>query len=467
MTNIQPYPYQLEDLERLDRDFDGRALVSWSMGLGKTILALLYAQRHPELRPAVIVCPSGLRWQWEREAKVNFGLRAVVLETTRPPRRKFPSRIDLLIVSYDILGQRKSPNCGPGWLDFLLEMNPQLMILDECQAICNRATLRSKSVAQLCKASPAVLGLSGTPLTNRPSELWFPTRVIKPRLFPSFFAYAHRFCKPRRTQWGWDFSGSSNLKKLNKVMLRAVMIRRRKEDVLKDLPPKQRSIVPLDLSSRKEYDHALHDFIGWLNETSPAKARRAARAETIVQLAYLKQLVAKLKLPAVFTWVDDFLAETDEKLILFAIHRKIIARIHERYGNESVVVDGSVTGRKRQQAVDQFLLTKKTRLFIGNIKAAGAGWSARGVSVTGVVELPWDPGSLVQACDRTHGIKRGQEGVPSQDYIFMGRGTIDERHWKLLVKKQKILSAALDGGRGEDFDLIGELTKSLLKETAT
>lgn len=467
MTTIQPYPYQLEDLERLDRDFGGRALVSWSMGLGKTILALLYAQRHPELRPAVIVCPSGLRWQWEREAKVNFGLRAVVLETTRPPRRKFPSKIDLLIVSYDILGQRQSPHCGPGWLDFLLEMNPQLVVLDECQNVCNRTTLRSKCVAQLCATAPAVLGLSGTPLTNRPSELWFPIHVIKPGLLPSFFAYAHEFCDAKRTRWGWNFSGASNLDQLHKKLTRGAMIRRRKEDVLKDLPPKQRSIVPLDLSSRKEYDHALHDFIGWLNEISPSKARRASRAETIVQLAYLKQLAAKLKLPAVFSWVDDFIAETDEKLILFGIHRKIIARIHERYGNESVVVDGSVTGRKRQQAVDQFLLTKKTRLFIGNIKAAGTGWSARGVSVTCVVELPWDPGSLVQACDRTHGIKRGQEGVPSQDYIFLGRNTIDERHWKLLIKKQKILAAALDGGAGENFDLIEELTKSLLMETMT
>lgn len=147
----------------------------------------------------------------------------------------------------------------------------------------------------------------------------------------------------------------------------------------------------------------------------------------------------------------------------FAVHRKIISELHARYKGQSVVVDGSVTGRKRQLAMDQFLKDRKTRLFFGNIKAAGTGWSAKGVSTTAFVELPWSSGDVLQAEDRIHGINRGKEGCGANIYYLLAKGTIEEKLAELLNKKQKILARTLDNGKGEDeFDLFEELTKQLL-----
>lgn len=462
--NTKPFQFQLEDVAHAI-SLGGRVIYAAEMGLGKTFSALLFAQRFPQARPVVVVCPASLKYMWENQAKHHLGLRVEVLEGTRPPRGGLRRNRDFIVVNYDILAQRRGTTTGSGWLNHLLSLNPGIVILDEGQYACQPTAQRSKAVRALCKTAQQVLILSGTPMTNRPIELWHLLHIVNPKMFPSRYAFAHRFCRPRRTPWGWDFSGASNLDELHAIITdpkTGCLIRRRKEDVLDQLPPKRRTVVPLDLKNRREYQRALTDFLNWLEEQAPGRSRRAARAEAVVQLGELKRLAARLKMPGVFGWIDDFLASTDEKLIIFAVHRKIIGEVHARYKNQSVVVDGSVTGRKRQQAVDQFLKDRRTRLLIGNIKAAGTGWSAKGVSTTAFIELPWSSGDLLQAEDRIHGLNRGKAGTSAHIYYLLARETIEERLAKLLHRKQKILAKTLDGGTGEDeLDIFDELTKLL------
>lgn len=447
---------------------NGRAIIGSEMGLGKSLLALLTAEHFRDARPVVIVCPASIKWMWEEQARQHMGLRVEVLEGTRPPREGLKRRRDFVVVNYDILGQTRGSHTGPGWLKYLKALNPQMVILDEIQAIKNRTTLQGRSVKELCRGVPHVLGLSGTPLVNRPAELWHPLHVIRPKLFPSFHQFAHRYTKPRRTPWGWDFSGASNLDELHGILTdpkTGCLVRRRKANVLDQLPPKRRTVIPLDLMGRREYQRAVTDFLGWLAEHSPAKARRAARAQTIVQLGELKRLAARLKLPAVFTWVDGWLMESDEKLVIFAIHRSILKSLHERYRGISVRVDGSVTGIKRQQAIDKFILNKRTRLFLGNIKAAGTGWSAKGVSEVAFVEIPWSPGDVLQAEDRAHGIGRGVEGRHTSIHFLVAKNTIEEKLLKIVQTKQGVLDSVLDGKTdGNTLDVFDLLEKALLRE---
>ena len=456
-----PYTFQVKAARQLHR-WSGRGLVASEMGTGKSFTSLLYAMRHPEARPIVIVCPASVKWSWQRECAVHCGWSAEVLEGTKPPLFQLgQTKHAITIINYDILH---------AWLDFLKAMKPQLVIGDEVQYIKEPNTRRTKTFRELCKGVPHVLALSGTPLVNRPAEMFQTLNILRPDLFPSFWKFGHRYCAPRRAPWGVEFKGASNLNELHELLLNGqngspgVMVRTLKEDVLKDLPAKRRIVIPLDMERRQEYDLALNQFLVWLSQQHPGKVSSAMRAERLVQLGYLKRLAAELKGTALTEWVDSFLEDSDQKLLLFAVHRKIVAMLHARYP-ESVYVDGSVVGNKRQKTFDQFLNSNKTRILIGNVKAAGVGWSAKGVSTVAFAELPWTPGELTQAEDRVHGIGRGAEGIRSTAYFLVARESIEEKLLKILQDKSKVLRKTLDGGgKGDKLDIYDKLCEELKKE---
>lgn len=448
MTKL--YRYQKRGVLQLEK-LGGRVLLADEMGLGKTIQALWYFKRN-KMSPVVVICPASLKYNWAREAAVHIRERAEILEGTKPPRKKVFKQNPFVIINYEILGP---------WLDYLIDLEPKLVILDECQYIKNRQAKRTRYVKQLCKSVPHVLALSGTPLTNRPAELWTTLNIIRPDLFKSFMAYALEYCSAQRKPWGWEFKGAKNLDELHNILITNCMVRRRKVEVLKDLPAKARHAVPVPLENRKEYDEAEEDLILWLSKYSKQKATSAARAQRLVKMGYLKRLAAQLKIKAVTDWIDTFLEETDEKLVVFAIHKNIIQQLKERYPG-CVTVTGKVTGKKRQRSVDKFQRHKGTRLFIGNLQAAGVGLTLTAASTVLFAELGWTPGEHIQGEDRIHRI--GQQ-YKSTCYYLIGVNTIEERLSRIIQEKQAVLSATLDGGTiDEQLNIFDQLQEELTSE---
>lgn len=450
----KPFDYQKEDTLAVER-FGGRALLAHEPGLGKSLMSLLWARRNPEVRPIVIVCPASVKWNWQRECSVHFGMLSEVLEGRKPETGGLHTQ-SIFIINYDILG---------AWLEFLQSIQPQLVILDEVHYCANQRAIRTKKVRQLCRGVPHVLGLSGTPLTNRPCELWPILNIIRPDKYPSFGGFAARHCPGRITPWGIDYSGAKDLDILHLRLKKDLMIRRLKSEVLSELPPKRRVIVPLSIERPKEYQKAASDFIGWLAKQSLAKARKAQNAEALVKIGYLKRLAAALKLKSVFNWVDDFFAESDEKLVLFAVHTDVIKQLEKRYHGKCVVVNGEMTGQDRQRAVDAFQKSPKIKLFIGNIKAAGVGITLTAASTVAFAELGWTPGEMVQAEDRCHRI--GQLNSLTCHYLI-GKGTIEERLCSLIQSKMAVLDQVLDGSvNGEaSLNIFDLLLKSLAEENS-
>lgn len=451
-----PFRYQLEDARAIHR-FGGRCLVANEMGTGKSLTALLFAQQHPEDRPVIIVCPASIKFQWELECKKHFNWRAEVLEGRTPSRHAFTRRHQILILNYDIIDS---------WLEYLRELHAKLVIIDECGSyLGNPSTQRTKAVRKLCAEVPHVIALSGTPLVNRPAELWPTLNILRPDLFRSFWPFGMRYCGPRMIPWGCgrDFRGASHLGELHAMLFRDLAIRRRKIDVLKHLPSKQRYVVPLALTNPKEYEHAHNQFLDWLSKRDPTKLSAALRAEQLVRLGTLKRLAARLKLPYVFEWIDSFLKETEEKLVVFGIHREILGQLQQLYSKFCVLVDGQVKGRDRQLAVDKFQTHANTRLFLGNIKAAGIGLNLTAASTVAFCECDWTPGAHVQGEDRCHRI-----GTTSSVsiYYLVAHGTIEEYLVQIIQEKQRVLSAVMDGGNGEDLNVFEQLTQALVKGTA-
>lgn len=462
-----PYTFQMLDVRQAHK-WAGRALLAHEQGLGKTFSSFLYAFRHPEERPIVVVCPATVKYNWAREGMNHFGFQSVILEGTRPIR-DLP-KAPVYIINYDILGRRHAEKGGPGWLKKLRSLEPRLLVLDECQYLGSRTSLRTRCCKALSKDIPHILALSGTPLTNRPAELWPTLNILRPEKFPNFYSFGHHYCGAKKDDFGhWDFSGASNLKELHSILTDSkdgVMLRRRKVDVLQDLPEKTRSVIPVPLSDPGEYRSAIRDFKGWLIRNKPGKAEAAWRSVALTRLGYLKRLAAELKLPSVIGWIDDYLKGSDGKLIVFGIHHRILLPLVERYEKLCTLIDGSVTGKKRLEAEDRFNTDPRCRLMIGNIQAAGTGWSARDCSTTLFAELDWKPGSHAQASDRTHGIARGREGYVSHSIYLVARDTIEESLCDKIYRKQQTLNAVLDGGEGDDFNLKEELLQELEEEVA-
>lgn len=440
-----------DDGVNLIEKFKFRALLADSMGLGKTVQALRAARRS-RARTTVVVCGAGLKYHWQAEAAAHCGIRAEVLEGMIPPPVRLFRPQRLVIVNYTILA---------GWMKFLKRLDPEMIIVDECQAIKNRFAARSQHVQMLCEHVPYVLGLSGTPLTNRPAELWVMLNILWPKKFPSFPKFGYRYCKPRLEFGEIKFKGAQNLDELHERLKRYGMIRRLKKDVMTDLPPKQRIVIPLPISKTKEYQLAERDFIRWLRQHfGGRKARRAMRAQRLVQYGYLKRLAAKLKMPRAIEFVDRLLEETDEKIILFAIHKNRIRELAEHYGERCVVVTGSTSPRSRHRAVDTFHKSKRCRLFIGS-DAAEAGWNGSCATITAHFELPWTPGQVNQRGDRFHRIGQKKK---TQEYFLVAHGTVEERICRLLQDKQGVLDDVLDGGdSGANLDIFDQLTAELLR----
>lgn len=451
MTPLRPF--QCEGVREIYQ-FRGRCLLADEQGCGKTIQCLEWIRRLPKRRPVIIVCPASVKYVWQSEAALHFNMRTEVLEGRANGRKTLPG--DIVILNYDIL---------PSWLKVLRRSKPQIVIFDEAHYCQSLTSKRTRAVHKLVKGVPSVIGTSGTPMTNRPIELWPVLKAINPTIFPSRPEFAWRYCKPRFTPWGWRYDGAANTKELNGILVRRVMIRRLKKDVLKELPPLEQRVVPFRLKDYTEYNEAQKDFLSWLRKISPSKAVRAKKSAALTKVGYLIRLAARLKLEWTAQWIKDFLdANPGQKLVGLTMHRFVIEYLRERFRGRVLFIDGRVKGRKRHEVVRAFQSNRRCTLLLGNWRAAGVGITLTAASNVAALDLPWTPGDLMQGRDRIHRI--GQKHQCTM-WFLMALQTIEEKQVRLLRKKMKVIDAVLNGREHTtpDFDILGELLREMMTTT--
>lgn len=415
---------------------DIRALIADEMGLGKTFQSLKVFQRNKSVcSPCLVICPSSLKWNWRDEALLHANIEADIAEGRKPSKRGFHST-NFLIINYEILN---------GWMDFILNMDPQLVIFDESHRIKNRSTATCKNVTKICKYSPHVLALSGTPLTKEPSELWTTLNILWPEKYRSFWSFAQRYTNAEHKPWGWVFSGGKNLPELHKALLELGMLRRKKSEVLSELPDKALSVIPVQIPKTrfKEYNKARDEFLEWLKEKSLTKAVRAKKALALVKIGYLLRLAAEMKMDFNKDWIDSFLQQSDEKLIVFGTHKEVLEPLFKRYKKKAVLITGKVTGKKRHQALEEFKKKPDVRISFCNYRSGGVGLNMQEASHVLPVELPWVPAELDQAISRAH--RMGQKNAVSV-HIPVVPGTIEEKLCAKLQDRQAVADELLDGG---------------------
>lgn len=469
------FPFQQKGVAFIEAK-GGRALIGDEMGLGKTIQALAWLALHPEKRPAVIVVPAHLKINWRKEIHATLVNQEQVTILSGTQARSLKGTSGIIIINYDILPNDwemvKDPLTGKmvktrkeipysGWVDYLIDLKPQVLIFDEAHYIKNSGADRSKAVKKLAKGIPHVIALTGTPIVNRPIEGFQIAQVINKTVFPNFWDYVHKYCDAKHNRFGWDFTGASNTEELHQKLTQSIMIRRKKADVLPDLPAKLYGYVPMEMDNREEYEEAEINFINYLKGIKGDEAaEKAGKAEHLVRIEGLKQLAIRGKMKASIQWIRDFLDTNGNKLVVFAVHKQTIDRLVKEFGKEVVKVDGSCNVQQRDAAVVAFQNDPAVKLFVGNIQAAGTGLTLTAASSVAFVELPWTPGELKQAEDRCHRI--GQKNTVNV-YYLLADNTIEIEIAEILDKKRKVLDAVLDGKEVEQGTLLTDLVNAYIE----
>jgi SWI/SNF-related matrix-associated actin-dependent regulator 1 of chromatin subfamily A len=421
---------------------NGRALLADDQGLGKTIQTLAYLSLHKQFR-GICVCPATVKWNWEAEAKKWAShLHTYVVNGRTPHRLSF--KYNFVIINYDILKD---------WEMELKKWGPDVIIGDEIHFCKNVKSQRSRAFDKVTKNCEHIIGLTGTPIVNAPVEFYHALKIIDPALFPSYWRFAQRYCGAKHNGFGWDFKGSSNEEELYHILTKdsGIMKRRMKVDVLPELPPVTHSIIPLHISSTemKDAEESLKDAL----KTEDTMNMLAA-------IEHMRQVCLEVKMPQVIDWVKDFLENCEEKLVVFGWHKIGIHQLKECFQN-SVVIDGSITGIKRHEEIIRFRTDKNIRLMFGNIKAAGIGINLTEASHCLFIELPWNPSELRQCVDR---LNRFGQLKPVNVWYLLIANSIETTMMDMIDRKAEIISMVLDGKKISETALLRELLKKGLEK---
>lgn len=446
-------------------DFENNALIADDMGLGKTIQALAWLSCQPNLRPALIIPPATVKINWYRKANLWLKGENITLLSGIDASKDIPKNPNIIICNYDILEILKREKTETkeqyykrkSYSSFLhhalKDIEFKALILDEGHYIGNQKARRTKIVRSIGRKIDNKLILTGTPITSRPSQFFTILNLLKPELFPSFWQYAQKYCGAKHTKFGWDFSGASNIEELNSLLTNNIMIRRTKKDVIKDLPEKLRDIVPLEIDNTQQYIKAENDFIKWLQDQGKTeKAQRASKAVSLSRIEGLKQLCLEGKRKSTTKWIQNFLDDGNNKLVIFCHHTQFRKQLYEKFKTIAVEATG---GAANQKAEDIFQNDPNIRLFIGGIKSANVGLTLTASSHMAIVELPLTPGDLEQAENRIYARLNDMHGA--NIYLLIAEKTIEEDIAELLDKKTKIISKLIDGKKADEGSLITEL----------
>ncbi|KAL7714993.1 Non-specific serine/threonine protein kinase [Entamoeba marina] len=437
-VDLSPLPNKLlEKLKPFQRDglcfgiqHNGRCLIADEMGLGKTLQAISIAVNYYDEWPLLVICPSSVRTNWQKEIRNNTDTydHISVVMSSKDIEKPLGN---VIIVSYEIASKHSK---------FISDKKFNVVIADECHYLKNSQSKRCRELLPILLNSNHTILLSGTALLSRPCELYPQLQALRFGIFPTFHLFGIRYCNARVTQFGWDYTGNSHLTELHILLSKYVMIRRLKQDVLHELPEKVRMSVTIPIAD---------DVIQSLNELRCSAEINKTKSDfdKLAKQAQFMDLYNKTcsaKINGVCEFLDKMLTE-NKKLLVFGHHIDMLNGIEDFMKDHNVSyirIDGATQPLLRSKYVDQFQNTKRIRIAILSITAAGSGITLHSADTVVFAELYWTPGILRQAEDRVHRI--GQKNNVRIFYLI-GKQTADDFIWPLLEKKLQVSGTTLDG----------------------
>ena len=441
LLKVELLPYQLDGIAFVASV--GRAILADDMGLGKTIQGVGAAEilaREAGIGRVLVICPASLKSQWRSEIH-RFSDRTVqlVVGSVAERAKQYDNDSFFTVCNYeqvhrDILAIERTH-----W---------DLIILDEGQRIKNWESKTARVVKGL--KSPFALVLSGTPLENRLDELYSVVQFVDDRRLPPAFRFFHRH---RVVDENGKVLGYKNLGQL-RDNLRPLLLRRTRESVLQQLPPRTSEIVRIPPTDEQSELHGMHmrtasmitrkPYISEMDLLRLQKALLMCRMSADSTFLVDKEAPGySSKLKYLEELLDGLFAEPDCKALLFSEWTTMLDMIEPMLARRKlnyVRLDGSVPQKKRQQLVHHFQHDPQCRLFI-TTNAGSTGLNLQAANTVINVDLPWNPAVLEQRIARAH--RMGQKR-PVQVYVLVTEGTIEEGLLATLSAKHDLALAALD-----------------------
>jgi len=432
--------FQKEGLDFLLKS-SGNALLADEMGLGKTVETLSYVATEKRTFPVLIVAPLVTLTNWEREIKKFLKKKSRngrIIESDSPSvilirtgkSQEIP-KADIYVINYELLLKRNED---------LAKLGIKTIVCDEVHNLRSKTTQKYKAVKKLA-ALPSVLyriGLSGTPIYNRGSEIWPIIDIIKPGLLGSFKEFCEYFCYVNEK--GKAIVLENKRASLRHELQKHVMLRRKKSDVLKELKDKVRykEVIASDTDYYLEELDKIWKKLEEEQKDAETEFSKSASYQRAIQSE--RQIAGVAKLPHVINFVKNIM-EIEESVVVFCHHRVIHKLLHESLQEFSPVsIIGGQTDSFRQDQIDKFQ-NGESKLMIAGLRAGNVGINLTRAKYVIFAELDWSPAIHRQAEDRLHRI--GQKNTVFA-YYLIGNGTLDDHVADILVDKSFEIDAIMD-----------------------
>jgi len=490
----QPYEYQKKAIKFFEIN-EGKAILGDQPGVGKTLPAFAYAAKH-QLK-SLIISPSPLKLMWKDQI-MEFTKEKAFVYGYKPSKKSLRKGIAYkkeealfhavnyeLIESYVSLEYNhkcKGNTIGPdkkqkkcGWEqtdlvkkykkcpicenvgsvtsrvsdvvffsdkvgDFIDPKDYDLIIVDEFHRMKNEKTSWTKIIKKAFRDTiKKKILISGTAIKSRPMELFSGLNFLSPEEWNSSHDYGVRYCAGYESNFGWDYSGASNLEELYE-RISPYFLRRLKKDVLKELPPKTYTNIYIQMTDaeEREYNKLEKSIAGELSGEEPTEKTKEGFLEKIHKL---NLFTGKIKLNRVMEIIQD-IVEADEKVVVFSDRLEITNGVHKAFEDISVIHTGEQSSEEQNEAEFSFQNNKKIKVFAGSIMSAGVGITLTAASKLIKIGFSWTPADEEQTEDRIHRASTTADNV--QILTLIVQGTIDEDRYELLMEKSQVVSRVLD-----------------------
>ncbi len=427
-----------------------RSYLGLDAGLGKAICAAVISLHFK--RAIVLISPPFLVENIQNE----FMKWAPKLKVDTFGKKMKGAVPDVLIVPDSLLNRSSLIPTITYFLRYWGEYESVLLV-DEAHRFKNQTSKRSRILfgqfgdrkkddePGLCDLFERQVYFSGTPMPNSPIELYGILAKVAPETinFMNRFEYGKEYCAAYKKHFGWDYSGSSNEKKLGKSVISPsgkFMLRIKKSSV--QLPPKIESafvvsgkmnpkLLDIDKSLGKKYT----------DESDIIKKALTGKGDDLHLMEY-RRMLGVAKIPFAVEYIQSILDETNEAILVFGYHTEVIKGLSAGLSrHRPLVIDGTVAPTKRQSIVDKFQSDKSHRLVIGNYVAMGVGLTLTKASRVIFVEFSWVPGENSQASDRAHRI--GQQNTVLVQFMVY-QNSLDKRILERILQKQSQISKVME-----------------------
>ena len=432
--------FQKEGLDFLLKS-SGNALLADEMGLGKTVQTLSYVSTEKQTFPVLIVAPLVTLKNWEREIEKFLKRKSRngrIVESESPSvtlirtgKSKELPKSDMYVINYELLLKRSED---------IEKLGIRTIVCDEVHNLRSKTTQKYKAVKKLAALSTVHyrIGLSGTPIYNRGSEIWPIVDILKPGLLGSFKEFCEYFCYVNDK--GKAIVLENKRASLRNELQKHVMLRRKKADVLKELKDKVRykQVIASDTEFYLEELDKIWKKLEAEQKVAQTEFSKSASYHRAIQSE--RQIAGVAKLPHVINFVKDIM-EIEESVVVFCHHKVIHKLLHESLQDFSPVsIIGGQSDTTRQDQIDKFQ-RGESKLMIAGIRAGNVGINLTRAKYVIFAELDWSPAIHRQAEDRLHRI--GQKNTVFA-YYLIGNGTLDDHVASILVDKSYEIDAILD-----------------------